>query len=108
MKKLLYRIVASAIVFVGIISSCNSDNSDNTNQAGSSKIGIPILVSAGDQHSCALGTNDTITCWGNNDNGQTDTPTGTYKNISAGSNHTCALGTNDTITCWGNNDNGQT
>ena len=52
---------------------------------------------------CAIGTDDTITCWGNNDYGQADAPAGTYKTISGA----CAIGTDDTITCWGNNDYGQ-
>ena len=35
------------------------------------------MVAAGDWHICALATDDTITCWGNNNYGQADPPTGT-------------------------------
>ena len=59
-------------------------------------------------HSCAIATDDTITCWGSNRNGQTDAPAGTYKTVTAGGAHSCAIATDDTITCWGWNGDGQT
>ena len=64
-------------------------------------------VSAGGGHTCGLQSNDTITCWGLNDSGQADAPSGTFKTVTAGVSHTCGLQSNDTITCWGNNDYGQ-
>ena len=67
-----------------------------------------IPVSAGDSHSCAVATDDTITCWGDNGWGQADAPTGTYKAVSAGLWHSCAVATDDTITCWGANLPGRT
>ena len=57
-------------------------------------------------HSCALRTDNTITCWGNNEDGQTDAPDGQYTAITAGISHSCALRTDNTITCWGWNDYG--
>ena len=51
---------------------------------------------------------DTITCWGNNDYGQTDAPQGAFKTVSASWNHSCGVRVDDTITCWGNNEDGQT
>ena len=65
-------------------------------------------VSAGAYHTCAVYTDDTIACWGANNDGQTDTPSGTFKTVSAGRWHSCAIGTDDTITCWGANNRGQT
>ena len=57
-------------------------------------------------HSCALRTDNTITCWGRNSfAGQTDAPDGQYSAITAGTaitGHSCALRTDNTITCWGN------
>ena len=64
-------------------------------------------ITAGDGHSCALGTDNTITCWGNNGLGQADAPDGQYTAVAAGGRHSCALGTDSTITCWGNNGLGQ-
>ena len=58
-------------------------------------------LDAGDQHSCAVRTNGTIACWGNNEHGQADPPEGEFTAVSAGWAHSCGLRTNNTITCWG-------
>ena len=58
-------------------------------------------VTTGSGHSCAIATDDTITCWGDADYGRTNAPAGTYKTITAGTFHNCAMATDDTITCWG-------
>ena len=63
-------------------------------------------LDAGDQHSCAIRTNGTIACWGNNEHGQADPPEGQFTAVSAGWAHSCGLRTNNTITCWGTNWNG--
>ena len=65
-------------------------------------------VSAGYWHSCGIRTDNTITCWGNNDSGQTDAPDGTFNAISAGRWHSCGLKSDNTVTCWGRFDWGQT
>jgi alpha-tubulin suppressor-like RCC1 family protein len=83
-------------------------------------------LSVGSSHSCAVRTNGSIYCWGNNNNGElgvnsTSTPfsnipvlvsdpsTGavTYSSVSAGNTHTCAVVLSNAAYCWGNNDNGQ-
>ncbi len=68
-------------------------------------------VTAGDAHSCALRTDGTITCWGNNEWGQADAPGGSFSAVTAGgapaNAHSCALRTDSTVTCWGNNEWGQ-
>ena len=43
-------------------------------------------------------TDDTIACWGRNDDGQTDAPKGAYKAVAAGGLHTCAY-TTDYVNC---------
>ena len=59
-------------------------------------------VSAGNNHACAISTNDTITCWGFDLYGQvSDVPSGSFTSVSAGESFTCAISTQDTITCWG-------
>ena len=71
-------------------------------------------ITAGSAHSCAIRTDNTITCWGTHYSGiaplpagyisaAIDAPAGTYKAISTGLNHSCAIRTDDTITCWGDN-----
>jgi alpha-tubulin suppressor-like RCC1 family protein len=84
----------------------------------------------GFMHSCALFSNGSVKCWGNNASGQLglgdvkdrgkfieemglNLPTvhlgtnRTAKQIVAGGGHTCALLDDDSVKCWGNNDYGQ-
>ena len=62
-------------------------------------------VSAGGLHTCALGGDNTVTCWGGNEFGQADAPDGRYRAVTVGDFHTCALGGDNTVTCWGGNGN---
>ena len=55
---------------------------------------------------CAILTDDTVTCWGSNRDGQAIAPAGTYKTLATGS-HNCAIATDGTITCWGRNWKGE-
>jgi alpha-tubulin suppressor-like RCC1 family protein len=70
---------------------------------------------------CALLSDGTLRCWGDNENGQlgnNDAPndagapvnvmtlTGVVS-VSAGEQHTCAALANDTVWCWGLNTDGQ-
>jgi alpha-tubulin suppressor-like RCC1 family protein len=83
-------------------------------------------LSVGSAHSCALRSNGSVYCWGNNDNGElgvdstitasSDIPVlvsdpiagaVTYSSVSAGNTHTCAVVLSNAAYCWGNNDNGQ-
>ena len=65
------------------------------------------ILDARSNHGCAILTNDTITCWGWNDDGTANAPAGTYKSLATGSYHNCAIATDDTITCWGKNWEGE-
>ena len=59
-------------------------------------------VSASSFHSCAIRSDDTITCWGSDGFGATDAPSGTFKVVTAAREYSCAIRSDDTITCWGN------
>jgi len=104
--------------------------------AGSAQ-GVGVLsgvaaVSHGEDHSCALLTDATVRCWGDNASGQLGDGTRTARAdsfevlatgsrpsdpppvvlsglvaISAGADHTCALLADGTVRCWGENDAGQ-
>jgi alpha-tubulin suppressor-like RCC1 family protein len=77
-------------------------------------------VSAGSDHTCALGADSTLTCWGSGYRGQLGVrqmprgtllvrPQGNLKYIAASSGqyHTCAIRPDGTVQCWGLNVSGQ-
>ena len=92
--------------------------------------GVPNTVKSvalGDEHTCALLSDDTVVCWGQNSRGQigggsagtnkTISGTtagdplsgGTASRIAAGGVHSCAILTTDnSVQCWGYNRWGQT
>ncbi|WP_295396161.1 RCC1 domain-containing protein [uncultured Thiodictyon sp.] len=81
-------------------------------------------VSTGYSHTCALATDGTAACWGDNGDGALGNGTNTaawapvavdmsgvlngktIAQVSVGSYHTCALATDGTAACWGLNGNG--
>eukprot|EP01083_Nonionella_stella_P151010 482041_1 len=94
---------------------------------------IPIEITAGSSHTCALSTTNKVKCFGSNNYGQLgygdlyNRGNGLYGGtnmgdtlleidlgsgfipieITAGSSHTCALSTTNTIKCFGSNGGGQ-
>jgi alpha-tubulin suppressor-like RCC1 family protein len=73
-------------------------------------------ISAGDMYTCALLSNHSVKCWGENNDGElgngkktdssTPVPVSAITNaiqVSAGSLHTCALLSNHRVKCWGKN-----
>ena len=83
---------------------------------------VALHVATGYFHTCAVGSDGRVHCWGVNNygqlgNGSTDvktipTPVSAPKGVTfsdlAGSYlHVCATGSNGRIYCWGNNGNGQ-
>ena len=66
-----------------------------------------ISVSAGRLHSCGVRTDGAVVCWGANDDGQTDAPSGQFSDISAGRDHSCGARTDGSVVCWGGNSLGQ-
>jgi alpha-tubulin suppressor-like RCC1 family protein len=89
-----------------------------------------VQISAGLEHTCAIFSDNTLTCWGYNGSGQLgigevaelgnepnpfiadsgDVNVGSNRyptKVAAGGRHTCALLDNGSIKCWGNNEYGQ-
>jgi len=78
-------------------------------------------VLAGGNHNCAVKTDHTLWCWGNNFSGQlgdgttTNNPvpvqvsghTTDWATVSPGQGYTCAVKTDHTLWCWGWNPDGQ-
>jgi alpha-tubulin suppressor-like RCC1 family protein len=105
---------------------------DNSNVVSPANVQNPMgtsaqvtLISAGDTHACAAYSNNSIWCWGHNDQGQLGTATTshvgggldpgsatpvrvsniatTISGLAAGGFHTCALLGNGSVVCWGDN-----
>lgn len=98
---------------------------------------VPGLIAMGTpavgyRHSCAVGQDGTVSCWGLHEGGQlgigdasdecpigpagelrpcsaqpTPVGTGTYTAVAAGLYHTCALRADGEVECWGDDDSGQ-
>ncbi len=91
----------------GSLSSAGSTSSLITVGTGYQKVAF------GTNHVCALQTNGTIYCWGNNTYGQLGDNTnttraglgspvsGTFSDVSAGKLSTCAITNTGNVACWG-------
>ena len=65
-------------------------------------------VGAGLLHQCAIRTDNTLTCWGDDTWGQVSTnPTGEFGQLSVGYYSNCALTVDGNAVCWGFNASSQ-
>ena len=58
-------------------------------------------VDAGKNHTCGINQDNTIECWGDNTEGQTDAPEGEFMSVSAGGVASCGINFDDNLVCWG-------
>ena len=86
-----------------------------------SRLGTKVTsVTVGQERTCAILDDDTLWCWGKNNEGQVGvgntsnvtTPTqvslgGAVDSVKLGGLHTCALLADESLKCWGDNDEGQ-
>lgn len=61
------------------------------------------LISVGGMHSCMLGKDGDLSCWGGNAMGQATAPQGKFVAFNSGMMHACALDAAGKATCWGSN-----
>ena len=83
---------------------CNDENSqifpyDRSEFGGG--IGCGWGVDVGDLFTCALSSAGEVSCWGDNSEGQKDSPEGEYVEISVGKYHACARARENDVECWG-------
>ena len=64
-------------------------------------------ISAGGNHTCGVGTDGYVGCWGEDWNGSTQPPDGEFSSVSAGEYHTCGVMTDGAVACWGSDDDGE-
>jgi alpha-tubulin suppressor-like RCC1 family protein len=124
---------ACALLAAGTV-DCWADDSDG--QVGNGQSGLfnvsptPVVglaglkvtaVSVGTEHACALISDGTVWCWGDNSAGELGdgtvgaaalTPVKVLGlndaiQISAGADFTCALESNGAVVCWGDNSSGE-
>ena len=63
-----------------------------------------VSVSAGDDHTCGVGVDGSVACWGDDFFDQTVPPSGPFVAVAAGWNFTCGIRTDGTAVCWGGGD----
>jgi len=101
----------------------NSQKNVPTLSSNFSLNNIPIALSSGADHTCAINYDGLVSCWGQNTRGRlgsvistpayVSTPTDGFGNnrkavaISSGSLHTCAVLDDGNASCWGAGDYGQ-
>ena len=64
-------------------------------------------LSVGYFHTCALRSDGTVACWGENLSGQAQPPSGRFTTVAVGFDHSCGLRADGTVACWGDNLSGQ-
>ena len=109
-KKLV--VSAALIILLVLISTSPSPAGASTKAAATT-----LAISAGYEHSCALESDGSVLCWGDNAYGElgngTVSPTQTPATallpskaiqVAAGESHSCALLVTHTVACWGDNE----
>uniref|UniRef100_A0A7S2K3D9 non-specific serine/threonine protein kinase n=1 Tax=Leptocylindrus danicus TaxID=163516 RepID=A0A7S2K3D9_9STRA len=111
-----------AIISAGNLHTCGIDKRRGTDMGGSLKCwgynnrgqasppsGIFVQVSAGHFHSCAVGIDGRMSCWGAMDFDENrDFARSIYDQVSSGDHHSCAIRRSDKmVECWGRNDFGE-
>ena len=64
-------------------------------------------LAASDSHMCAVSTEGTLQCWGDNLSGQMRVPLDHFSAVAVGQYRTCGLRANGLVSCWGANSLGE-
>ena len=58
-------------------------------------------VDSGKNHTCGIKLDNTLECWGDNTQGQTNAPEGQFLSVSAGGVYSCGIDFENQLDCWG-------
>ncbi len=65
-------------------------------------------ISAGFSHTCGIHPDQTVDCWGDDDEQQASPPAAErFTAVAAGENHTCGIHPDQSVECWGAGGEGQ-
>ena len=112
--------VLDADEILGCMDSAASNYNENaTDDDGSCTDRTAVAITTGYYHTCAILDDGSVSCWGNNGDGQLGDGTTTNRNTSAqtsslgadrtavaitgGEYHTCAILDDGSVSCWGDN-----
>ena len=79
----------------------------NGGTAGGRVITEFASISAGSNHTCGVGTDGYVGCWGSDIFGKASPPDGEFSFVAAGGSHTCGVRADGTVACWGGGDDAE-
>ena len=79
----------------------------NGGTAGGRLITEFASINAGSNHTCGVGTDRYVGCWGSDIFGKASPPDGQFTSVGAGWSHTCGVRADGTVACWGGGDDAE-
>ena len=64
-------------------------------------------ISAGPNHTCGVGTDGYVGCWGSDIFGKASPPDSEFSFVAAGWSHTCGVRADGSVACWGGGDDAE-
>lgn len=58
-------------------------------------------ISSGYYSSCGVEVSGSLVCWGDDETGESEPPTGRFGEVSVGNDGVCAIRRTGSVTCWG-------
>ena len=88
-------LLAAILILAFAFAACGGDDGDGTSEVQFAS------VSAGSFHTCGVGRDGSVECWGFDLSGQATPPSGEFASVSSGWRHTCGVRPDGSVQCWG-------